>query len=102
DGPITDLTGLQDAWDFDLKWTQRPLLAQAGADGISMADAIDKQLGLKLESRLLPTPVLIVDSVNQKPTGNPSDIAQVLPPAPPAEFEVASVKLSDPTITQPI
>ena len=102
DGPITDLTGLTGAWDFDLKWTQRPLLAQAGSDGISMPDAIDKQLGLKLEARLMPTPVLIVDTVNQKPTGNPSNIAQVLPPAPPAEFEVASIKLSDPGMTMPM
>jgi uncharacterized protein (TIGR03435 family) len=101
-GPITDLTGITDGWDFDLKWTNRALLAQAGADGISMSDAIDKQLGLKLESRSIPTAVLIVDSVNQKPTDNPSNITQVLPPAPPAEFEVASVKLSDPTITQPM
>ena len=102
DGPITDLTGLTGAWDFDLKWTQRPLLAQAGADGISMPDAIDKQLGLKLETRSIPTAVLIVDSVNQKPAGNPSGVAQNLPPPPPAEFEVASIKLSDPGMTIPM
>ncbi len=100
-GPVTDLTGLTGGWDFELKWTNRALLAQAGADGISMFDAVDKQLGLKLESRSIPTAVLIVDSVNQKPTDNASNITQVLPPAPPAEFEVASVKMSDPTVTQP-
>ena len=70
------------------------LLAQAGSDGISIFDAVDKQLGLKLESRQVATPVLVVDSVNQKPTDNPSGIAQNLPPPPPAEFDVADIKLS--------
>src|SRR5262249_15293260 len=44
-GPVVDVTGLAGSWDFDFKWTQRALLAQAGSDGISMADAVDKQLG---------------------------------------------------------
>jgi uncharacterized protein (TIGR03435 family) len=92
--PVTDLTGLKGSWDFDLKWTGRGLLAQAGSDGISIFDAVDKQLGLKLESRQVPTPVLFVDSVNQKPTDNPSGVAQNLPLPPPAEFDVADIKLS--------
>ena len=31
------------------------MLAQAGADGISLFDAVDKQLGLKLELQNLST-----------------------------------------------
>ena len=96
---VVDATALKGGWDFDLKWTQRALLAQAGADGISIFDAVDKQLGLKLESRTLPTPVIIVDSVEEKPTPNAADIATVLPPKPPAEFEVATIKPADPTGT---
>jgi uncharacterized protein (TIGR03435 family) len=98
--PVTDLTGLKGAWDFELKWTPRGLLAQAGSDGISLFDAVDKQLGLKLELRNLSTSAIIVDSVNQKPTDNPPGIAARLPPPPPAEFEVADIKPTMPGVTQ--
>jgi len=92
--PVVDSTGLKGSWDFDLKWTGRAQLGQAGSDGISIFDAVDKQLGLKLEAQKVPSPVLIVDSVNQKPTDNPPGVTQSLPPAPPAEFEVAVIKPS--------
>ncbi len=95
--PVIDSTELKGSWDFDIKWTgQRALLGQAGAGGISIFDAVDKQLGLKLEAQKVPSPVLIVDSVNQKPTDNPPGATQNLPPTPPAEFEVAVVKPSAP------
>jgi uncharacterized protein (TIGR03435 family) len=94
--PVVDSTGLKGSWDFDLKWTPRARLAQAGADGITIFDAVDKQLGLKLELQKLPTPVIVVDSVNQKPTGNPPGVTENLPPPPPAEFEVADIKPSQP------
>ena len=94
--PVTDLTGLTGFWDFDLAWTQRFQLAQAGSDGISIFDAVDQQLGLKLEQQRIPTPVLLVDGVNQKPTDNPSGVAQNLPAPPPGEFDVADIKLSAP------
>jgi uncharacterized protein (TIGR03435 family) len=94
--PVVDSTDLKGTWDFDIKWTGRALLGQAGADGISIFDAVDKQLGLKLEAQKVPSPVLIVDSVNQKPTDNPPGVTQSLPPSPPAEFEVAVIKPSMP------
>jgi len=97
--PVVDSTDLKGAWDFDLKWTPRALLGQAGADAITIFDAVDKQLGLKLEPQKLPQPVLFVDSVNEKPTANSPEVARVLPPPPPAEFEVAVVKLSMPDET---
>src|SRR5262245_9877096 len=40
-------TGLEGKWDFTIRWTPPALLARAGADGISIFDAVDKQLGLK-------------------------------------------------------
>ncbi len=94
--PVVDQTGLGGAWDFELKWTARNRLAQAGPDGISLFDAIDKQLGLKLEAQKAPQPVLIVDSVNQTPTPNDPGVTTKIPPPPPAEFEVATIKLSAP------
>jgi uncharacterized protein (TIGR03435 family) len=60
------------------------LLPKAGPDGISIFDAVDKQLGLKLERQTAPRPVLIVDSVNQKPTPNLPGLEKILPSPPPA------------------
>ena len=97
--PVIDLTGLQGAWDFELSWTARPLLAQAGADGISVFDALEQQLGLKLELKDMPTSALVVDSVERKPTANPPEVATVLPPSPPPEFEVATIKPTSPDQT---
>ena len=94
--PVVDQTGLSGTWDFDLKWTARNRLAQAGSDGISLFDAVDKQLGLKLEPKKTPLPVLVIDSVNQTPTPNAADVAARIPPAPPTEFEVASIRPSAP------
>lgn len=87
-----DTTALKGAWDFDLKFHQRGLAALAGADAVSIFDAIDKQLGLKLEEQKVPRPVIVVDQVNRTPTANPPDLDAKLPALPPAEFEVADVK----------
>jgi uncharacterized protein (TIGR03435 family) len=96
---VVDQTGLKGAWDFELKFTQRNRLAQAGPDGISLFDAVDKQLGLKLEAKKAPLAVLIVDSVNEKPTPNEPGVGTKIPPAPPAEFDVATIKPSAPDAT---
>ena len=93
--PVVDNTKLGGAWDFTLKWTPRVGLA-AGAEGITIFDAVDDQLGLKLEPKQIPTPVIVVDRVNQKPTDNPPGVTTSLPPAPPPSFEVATIKPTDP------
>ena len=90
--PVLDSTGLKGAWDFDIKFTPSFALRIAGSAGVTLFDAIDKQLGLKLEEQKLPTTVIIVDRVNEKPGANPPDAAQKLSPLPPAEFEVAVIK----------
>jgi len=38
--------------------------------GISLLDALPKQLGLKLETSKRPVEVLVIDHVEQKPTDN--------------------------------
>src|SRR5438445_441062 len=68
DHPVVDKTNLDGSFDFDIKWTARAQLAAAGPDGISIFDAVDKQLGLKLELQKIEMPVIVVDKVNQKPT----------------------------------
>jgi uncharacterized protein (TIGR03435 family) len=91
--PVVDSTGLKGSWDFDIKWTGRGQLAAAGADGISIFDAVEKQLGLKLDLSTVPLPVVVVESVNEKPTDNSPDVAKNLPGSvAPTEFEVADIK----------
>lgn len=93
--PVKNMTGLEGSWDLELRWTARALLQRAGAEGVTIFDAVDK-LGLKLEPQKLPFPVIIVDSVNEKPSANPPGVVTSLPPAPPAEFDVAEIKPTDP------
>jgi uncharacterized protein (TIGR03435 family) len=92
--PVINMTGLEGAWDFEFKWYFRQQIPQAGSDAITIFDAVDKQLGLKLDNQKVPTPVIIVESANDKPTDNAPGAAQAVPPAPPAEFEVADLKPS--------
>jgi uncharacterized protein (TIGR03435 family) len=91
--PVVDRTGIDGAWNFDLKWS--PATGPAPAEPITLFAAVEKQLGLKLELSRIPTPVVVVDSVNRKPSDNPPGVAAALPP-PPTKFEVAEIKLADP------
>jgi uncharacterized protein (TIGR03435 family) len=61
----------------------------------AVLDAIDIQLGLKLDPIQIPAPVILVDSANRKPTANAPEVATAFPP-PPGEFDVASLKPSAP------
>jgi uncharacterized protein (TIGR03435 family) len=81
--PVEDQTGLDGAYDFTLTFTAIGLLnargggpggAPAGGGdasdptgGVSLFDAVDRQLGLKLEMRKRPMKVLVIDSVQEKP-----------------------------------
>lgn len=96
---VLDETGLKGAWNFDVKWSMQfngPMMT-GNNDRITIFEAVEKQLGLKLEERQVPTQVIVVDSVNEKPSENPPGLAEALPPIPvPTEFEVASIKVSSP------
>ena len=81
-GPVVDLTNLKGAFDFAITWTPSQLIAAGagrGADpavastpngGLTFFEAIDKQLGLKLESQKYPQPVMIIDHLERLPAGN--------------------------------
>lgn len=96
---------MKGGWDFDLKYSLNfngTLGGGGDVERISVFDAVEKQLGLKLEQRQVPTPVLVVDKVNRKPTDNAPDLAEALPPVPlPTEFEVASVKPAAESVSGP-
>jgi len=62
DHDAVDATKLEGLWDVELEWTRRGALAARGADGISLFDAVEKQLGLKLELQNVPMPALAVDA----------------------------------------
>ncbi len=90
---VVDRTELKGTWDFSFKYTFRNGLGQQQSDAVTVFDALDKQLGLRLEPAKVPMPVIVVDSVNQKPTANVEGVAEMLhAPAAPTEFEVAEVK----------
>jgi uncharacterized protein (TIGR03435 family) len=97
--PVTDQTGLKGVWDFDFKITLQMRLLNAGAapsEQITIFDAVDKQLGLKLTQTKTPLPVMVVDSAIEKPTPNLPGVAESLVLQVPKEFDVADVKPSDP------
>jgi uncharacterized protein (TIGR03435 family) len=93
---VSDETGLKGAWNFDVRWSTGA--AQPGSgERITVFEALDKQLGLKLEERQVPNSVLVVDKVSRTPAPNPPGVAEALPAiALPGEFEVADVKPSGP------
>jgi uncharacterized protein (TIGR03435 family) len=95
DHDVIDSTKLDGLWDFDLEWTGRGALAAKGADGISVFDAVDKQLGLKLELQNVPMPSLVIASVNRKPSGNPPGVTTALAFAE-ARFDAAAIKPANP------
>jgi uncharacterized protein (TIGR03435 family) len=94
DHDVVDSTKLEGSWDFDLEWTGRGALAAKGADGISVFDAVSKQLGLKLELQNVPMQSLVIASVNRKPTENPPGATALALAA--ARFEAATIKPANP------
>jgi uncharacterized protein (TIGR03435 family) len=84
---VLDGTGIEGAWDFAIDYdAMANLIARffpgrsgaAAPDGqapdptgtLAFADAIQKQLGLKLEVHKRPEPVLVIDHMEEKPTEN--------------------------------
>lgn len=81
--PVLDGTGIEGSWDFTVSFDAMasvPRLARGRATAtddalepsgvVSLRDAIEKQLGLKLETHKRPEPVLVIDHIEEKPTGN--------------------------------
>jgi len=97
---VVDSTKLEGAWDFELEFTPIGLMGDKGHDGITIFDAVNKQLGLKLERQDVPVLSLVIKSVNRNPTANSPEVATALALAAP-RFEVASVKPMDPNERRP-
>ena len=97
DKVVVNKTGLKGEYDFELKWHARQIYDKLGAagGGISIFDAVSN-IGLNLALETASQQVLLVDKASNKPTPNAPDVAKLLPPAPPAVFEVATIKPSAP------
>ena len=77
DHPVIDLTGLTGAYDFSFSFSGVAAFQARGAGdnndpngAVSLFEALDRQLGLKLETQKHPMPVLVIDHMEQKPTDN--------------------------------
>ncbi|HVN04844.1 MAG TPA: TIGR03435 family protein, partial [Bryobacteraceae bacterium] len=93
---VVDRTDLKANWDFSFRFTPKvPAGIQTTGESIPLFDAVEKQLGLKLDLSTVPMPVIVVDTVSQKPTENSAEAMKSFPPLP-TEFEVASVKPTPP------
>jgi uncharacterized protein (TIGR03435 family) len=87
--PALDATGLGGGYDFTLSFSPAGAVQMAGRGGrgggetgdspaaasdpngaITVFEAIEKQLGLKLEAQKRPVEVLVIDRAEQKPTEN--------------------------------
>jgi uncharacterized protein (TIGR03435 family) len=74
DLPVVDMTDLKGAYNIKLDWFPEPKADPAApaehAEGPTLRDAIEDQLGLKLEMRKAPIETLVVDHVERAPTEN--------------------------------
>jgi uncharacterized protein (TIGR03435 family) len=61
DRAVKDQTGLEGSYDFKLAWVSRALIDQGGLDVFGAISG----LGLKLEQRKLPMPVVVIDHIEK-------------------------------------
>jgi uncharacterized protein (TIGR03435 family) len=87
--PVVDLTGLKGAYDFTLAWAPRnrtlgngpqvqpttesgpvPVASDRGAGVLTLYEAVDRQMGLKLATQKHPMQVVVIDHMERTPTEN--------------------------------
>jgi len=76
---VLDGTDIKGSYDFTLSFTSANRLLPTAGDAannsdpngaLSVFDAVNKQLGLKLEKTKRPYPVLVIDHIEETPTAN--------------------------------
>jgi len=81
---VVDGTGLKGAYDFTLSFSSADKILRVAGDAakssdpsssdsngaLSVFDAVNRQLGLKLEKTKRPSPVLVIDHIEETPTAN--------------------------------
>ncbi len=77
-GPAFDATGLEGGWDFTLSFSaftqlSVPNTGDAGAEptgAVSLPDAMQKQIGIRMDMQKHPVEVLVIDHLERQPTEN--------------------------------
>ena len=74
DAPVINQTGLTGPFAFQLTWSPARRSASTDAPeplaGPTLSEALENQLGLKLENKKLPLPVLVIDRIERVPQEN--------------------------------
>jgi uncharacterized protein (TIGR03435 family) len=70
DLPVINETGLEGLFEVKLDWTPDDQSSSYGSSAPSIFNALQEQLGLKLEARKKPTDVLVIDHAEKVPTAN--------------------------------
>jgi uncharacterized protein (TIGR03435 family) len=70
DRPVEDATGLKGKYDFSLKWINDRLLPPNDNTGPNIFEALQAQLGLKLEPKKAMIDIFVVDHIEKTPTEN--------------------------------
>ena len=71
--PVLDFTGLKGVYDLKLDWQEEQAArdnADAPPSAPGITEAVEEQLGLKMERRKAPVEVLVVDRIEKVPTEN--------------------------------
>jgi len=64
--PVVNMTDLAGRFDFELSWQPQQLQGRdTGGPGPTIFEALQTQLGLKLESRKLPIPTVVIDKIDR-------------------------------------
>ena len=67
DQPVVDETDLKGSYDIMLNFAP---MNSTDSDLPSIFTAIEEQLGLRLEKRMVPVEMIVVDRVDREPTEN--------------------------------
>jgi uncharacterized protein (TIGR03435 family) len=68
--PVSDATGLKGKYDFILRWLDDHGRQSTDDNGPNIFEALQAQLGLKLESKKTMVDTLVVDHIEKTPTEN--------------------------------
>jgi uncharacterized protein (TIGR03435 family) len=68
--PVVDQTGLSGVYDISITWTLTDRRDEANEPAVSFFDALQDQLGLKLEQRKTPVDRIVIDHIERVPTEN--------------------------------